>query len=205
MEDTDSLFAIPSSSSRYCYGGGRFRHRSSMASNMSSVSSANPNPVGRAILIVELPAEVLVKILSYLSFNQVSGLRLVSQKNWGLIVEMEFWIAIISSFFSGFSTFQRNLCLDAEFDFPETSVQYAPALPNHQGQNAQERKCQEKSSIGQGVWHCGNFAHETHSVANDLWQTYWEKTCLLLCWRGNFRIILRFFEYYCKFRILHRY
>ena len=74
MEDFDSLFAIPSSSSVIpssscnCYGVGRFRHRSSMASNMSSVSSANHHPVGRAILIVELPAEILVKILSYLSF-----------------------------------------------------------------------------------------------------------------------------------------
>ena len=72
-KDTDSLFAIPSSASM------RFRHRSSMASNMSSVSAAanasNPN---RAILLVELPAEILVKILSYLSFNEVSKLRMVS-------------------------------------------------------------------------------------------------------------------------------
>ena len=34
--------------------------------------------LNRAILIVELPAEILVKILNYMSFKEISQVRLVS-------------------------------------------------------------------------------------------------------------------------------
>ena len=51
-----------------------------MASNMSSVSTAADKEKGpRAKHIVELPAEVLVKILGFLSFKNVSQCRLVSK------------------------------------------------------------------------------------------------------------------------------
>ncbi len=37
-------------------------------------------PCGRPILVVELPAELIVKIVSYLSFKEISQLRLVIKK-----------------------------------------------------------------------------------------------------------------------------
>lgn len=51
-----------------------------MASNMSSVSTAAEKEKGpRAMHIVELPAELLCKILGFLSFKNLSQCRLVSR------------------------------------------------------------------------------------------------------------------------------
>ena len=72
--DPDSLlFAAPHLPTR------RKLTMMSMSCNMSSVSAAvgGNKAKDRAILLVELPAEVLVKILGYLSFNHISGLRMV--------------------------------------------------------------------------------------------------------------------------------
>ena len=39
----------------------------------------NYSQLNRSILIVELPAEILVKIMNYMSFNEISQVRLVSK------------------------------------------------------------------------------------------------------------------------------
>ena len=40
--------------------------------------NGNYSQLNRSILIVELPAEILVKIMNYMSFNEISQVRLVS-------------------------------------------------------------------------------------------------------------------------------
>ena len=39
--------------------------------------NGNYSQLNRSILIVELPAEILVKIMNYMSFNEISQVRLV--------------------------------------------------------------------------------------------------------------------------------
>ena len=41
-------------------------------------TNGNYGQLNRSILIVELPAEILVKIMNYMSFNEISQVRLVS-------------------------------------------------------------------------------------------------------------------------------
>ena len=43
-------------------------------------TNGNYGQPNRSILIVELPAEILVKIMNYMSFNEISQVRLVSHK-----------------------------------------------------------------------------------------------------------------------------
>ena len=45
-------------------------------------AAASNGDATRAMLIVELPAEILFKILSYMSFKEISYLRMVSQINY---------------------------------------------------------------------------------------------------------------------------
>jgi hypothetical protein len=45
-----------------------------------------PGSNGRPILVVELPAELIVKIISYLSFKEISQLRLVSSLTQAIII-----------------------------------------------------------------------------------------------------------------------
>ncbi len=47
----------------------------------SEVMNNTSGVVKRAVLLVELPAELLVKILNYLSFNEISHVRLVRSLN----------------------------------------------------------------------------------------------------------------------------
>ena len=45
--------------------------------NPAPLAAGSPGSNGRPILVVELPAELIVKIVSYLSFKEISQLRLV--------------------------------------------------------------------------------------------------------------------------------
>ena len=45
----------------------------------ASRANANYGQSNRSMLIVELPAEILVKIMNYMSFNEISQVRLVSK------------------------------------------------------------------------------------------------------------------------------
>ena len=47
-------------------------------------AAASNGDATRAMLIVELPAEILFKILSYMSFKEISYLRMVSQINYNI-------------------------------------------------------------------------------------------------------------------------
>lgn len=74
--DPDSLlFAVPFNFMSSRTGSSTNFVSRTFSSNMSSVSNA-PCP-DRDILLVELPAEVLVKILGYLSFKTISEIRMV--------------------------------------------------------------------------------------------------------------------------------
>lgn len=79
--DPDALlFAVPQAfnvTSSWTSSSANFVSRT-FSSNMSSVSNA-PSP-DRDILLVELPAEVLVKIIGYLPFKTISEIRMVSFK-----------------------------------------------------------------------------------------------------------------------------
>ena len=50
----------------------------------ASRANANYGQSNRSMLIVELPAEILVKIMNYMSFNQISLVRLVSLRYYEL-------------------------------------------------------------------------------------------------------------------------
>ena len=50
----------------------------------ASRANANYGQSNRSMLIVELPAEILVKIMNYMSFNQISLVRLVGLRDYEL-------------------------------------------------------------------------------------------------------------------------
>ena len=51
----------------------------------ASRANANYGQSNRSMLIVELPAEILVKIMNYMSFNQISLVRLVGLRYYELV------------------------------------------------------------------------------------------------------------------------
>ena len=53
-----------------------------LAVRLTLGAAASNGDATRAMLIVELPAEILFKILSYMSFKEISYLRMVSQINY---------------------------------------------------------------------------------------------------------------------------
>ena len=52
----------------------------------ASRANANYGQSNRSMLIVELPAEILVKIMNYMSFNQISLVRLVGLQDYELFL-----------------------------------------------------------------------------------------------------------------------
>lgn len=52
----------------------------------ASRANANYGQSNRSMLIVELPAEILVKIMNYMSFNQISLVRLVGLHDFELFL-----------------------------------------------------------------------------------------------------------------------
>lgn len=56
--------------------------RRSLVQPGTSKNIGDGEAVKRATLLVELPAEILFKILTYMSFKEISHLRLVSHHDW---------------------------------------------------------------------------------------------------------------------------
>ena len=54
--------------------------KSAAAAAASGGGGGGSAGLDRSILIVELPAEILVKILNYMSFKEISHLRMVSKQ-----------------------------------------------------------------------------------------------------------------------------
>ena len=57
----------------------------------ASRANANYGQSNRSMLIVELPAEILVKIMNYMSFNQISLVRLVGLRDYELFFLLQNW------------------------------------------------------------------------------------------------------------------
>lgn len=77
----DAVFAVPAASAtrRAIPNGSVASSKASVAGSTTSSTDSGPQS-SREILLVELPAEVLVKVLGYLPYNNVSGLRMVSRR-----------------------------------------------------------------------------------------------------------------------------
>ncbi len=72
-EGSDTTFAVPA-------GVVRRSSSNAMVPASSAAASASGMHQQRAVLLVELPAELLVKVLSHMSFKEICDARLVSRR-----------------------------------------------------------------------------------------------------------------------------